>query len=43
MYNNILEFNVLAILFSVLAIYRHRANIVRLIKGTENKVGKKVE
>ena len=41
--NNILEFNVLAILFSVLAIYRHRANIVRLIKGTENKVGKKVE
>ncbi len=41
--NNVLEFNVLAFLFSALAIYRHRANIVRLAKGTENKVGKKVE
>ena len=41
--NNVLEFNILAFLFSALAIYRHRANIVRLAKGTENKVGKKVE
>ena len=40
---DILEFNILALIFGMLAIYRHRANIVRLIKGTENKVGKKVE
>lgn len=41
--NDILEFNILAFMFGALAIYRHRANIVRLIKGTENKIGKKVE
>lgn len=41
--NSILEFNILALIFGALAIYRHRANIVRLINGTENKIGKKVE
>jgi glycerol-3-phosphate acyltransferase PlsY len=30
-----------AILLSALAIYKHRANIHRLIAGTENKIGKK--
>ena len=39
----VIEFNLLALAFSVLAIWRHRANIVRLIKGTENKIGKKAE
>ena len=41
--NGVLEFDILAFLFGALAIYRHRENIVRLIKGTENKIGKKVE
>ena len=40
---NILEFNILAFLFSALAIWRHRANIVRLINGTENKIEKKAK
>ncbi len=39
----IIEFNVLAFIFCAMAIIRHRENIVRLIKGTENKIGKKVE
>lgn len=29
------------VFFALLAIYRHRANIVRLIKGEENKIGAK--
>lgn len=41
--SSILEFNLLALLFSVMAVVRHRTNIVRLLHGTENKVGKKVE
>ena len=41
--NGILEFNILALIFGALAIYRHRANIVRLMNGTENQIGKKVE
>jgi glycerol-3-phosphate acyltransferase PlsY len=26
---------------SLLAIYKHKANIQRLLKGTENRIGKK--
>ena len=37
------EFNALMLVFTVMAIIRHRANIVRLAKGTENKIGKKPE
>ena len=32
------EFYVLAAALAVMAIYRHRANIKRLLSGTENKV-----
>ena len=35
------EFNVLAFLLSILAIIRHKDNLVRLFKGTENKIGQK--
>ncbi|MCD8019130.1 MAG: glycerol-3-phosphate 1-O-acyltransferase PlsY [Clostridiales bacterium] len=34
---------VMAILYAWFAIYRHRANIKRLISGTESKLGQKVE
>ena len=40
---NILEFDLLAAAFGVLAIWRHKANIGRLLAGTENKVGSKKE
>lgn len=40
---NILEYDILAIAFGVLAIWRHKANIRRLLAGTENKVGSKKE
>jgi glycerol-3-phosphate acyltransferase PlsY len=36
-----LEFDVLVICFTAMAIYRHRANIVRLIHGNENKLSVK--
>ncbi len=32
------EFYVITIVLALLAIWRHRANIVRLVKGTENKI-----
>jgi glycerol-3-phosphate acyltransferase PlsY len=32
------EFYVITILLALLAIWRHRANIVRLVKRTENKI-----
>lgn len=38
---HILEFNIVAACFTIMAIWRHRQNIVRLINGTENKFGKK--
>ncbi len=38
---NILEYDILAIVFGVLAIWRHKANIERLLNGTENKIGSK--
>ena len=40
---NILEYDILAIIFGVMAIWRHKANIQRLLAGTENKVGSKKE
>ena len=33
----------LGIVIGLLSIWRHRANIVRLIKGTDSKIGQKVE
>uniref|UniRef100_UPI004055E11B glycerol-3-phosphate 1-O-acyltransferase PlsY n=1 Tax=Agathobacter sp. TaxID=2021311 RepID=UPI004055E11B len=39
----VMEFNILTFVFSALAIYRHRANIVRLLNGTENKLGEKAK
>ena len=38
-YFHTFEMDVIMGLMTVLAIYRHRANIVRLLKGTENKLG----
>ncbi len=40
---NTLEFNILTACFTIMAIWRHRQNIVRLINGTENKFGKKAK
>lgn len=37
------ELLVMACLFAWFAVYRHRANIKRLINGTESKIGQKVE
>lgn len=34
---------IITLLFVLLAYYMHRANIVRLLKGTENKIGSKKE
>ena len=36
--NQTIEMDVVMGLMTVLAIYRHRANISRLMKGNENKV-----
>lgn len=41
--NAVVEFNVLAFIFGAMAIIRHKDNIVRLINGTENKIGKKAK
>ena len=38
-----LEFDILAACFTALAIWQHRANIKRLINGTENKFGQKAK
>jgi glycerol-3-phosphate acyltransferase PlsY len=40
---SVLEFDILVLILGVLAIFQHRSNIVRLFKGTENKLGQKVE
>ena len=37
----LLEFNILSTLFCIMAIIRHKDNIVRLLNGTEHKIGKK--
>lgn len=39
----ILEFNIVAACFTAMGIWRHRANIVRLVRGTENKLGQKAK
>lgn len=39
--NAAVEFNILTFIFVAMAIIRHRANIVRLANGTENKLGSK--
>lgn len=39
----VLEFDILTVVFSVMAVVRHHANIKRLINGTENRFGKKKE
>jgi glycerol-3-phosphate acyltransferase PlsY len=38
-----LTYILLAIVISLLSLWRHRTNIQRLIKGTENKIGQKKE
>ncbi len=37
----LLETYILAFILSALAVYRHRSNIVRLLNGTERKIGQK--
>ena len=37
------ELLVMAVLFTFFIVYRHRANIKRLMSGTESKIGQKVE
>lgn len=39
----VVEFDILVLVLGVLAIFQHRENIVRLFKGTENKLGQKAE
>lgn len=34
---------IISMIYTVLAFYKHRANIVRLIHGTENKIGQKIK
>lgn len=38
-----LEFYIVSACFTGMALWRHRANIKRLLNGTENKIGKKKE
>ena len=40
---SVYEFDTLVLILGVLAIFQHRENIVRLFKGTENKLGQKAE
>ena len=40
---DITEFNILIFILGVMAIIRHKDNLVRLFNGTENKIGKKPE
>ena len=37
-----MEFRLLGVVIGLLSIFMHRANIKRLLSGTENKIGKKV-
>lgn len=41
--SSVYEFDTLVFILGVLAIFQHRSNIVRLFKGTENKLGQKAE
>ncbi len=40
---SVYEFDTLVLILGVLAIFQHRSNIVRLFKGTENKLGQRAE
>lgn len=40
---SVYEFDTLVLILGVLAIFQHRENLVRLFKGTENKLGQKAE
>ena len=40
---SIYEFDLLVLFLGVLAIFQHRSNLVRLFKGTENRLGQKAE
>ncbi len=40
---SVVEFDSLVLFLGVLAIWQHRENMVRLFKGTENKLGQKAE
>ncbi|MBI5206352.1 MAG: glycerol-3-phosphate 1-O-acyltransferase PlsY [Candidatus Firestonebacteria bacterium] len=42
-HNNSLSIVIFSVITSLLVIYRHKANIERLIKGQETKIGEKVE
>lgn len=39
----IIEYDIVVACFAAMGIWRHRANIKRLLSGTENKIGKKAE
>lgn len=39
----VIEFNIVVACFTAMGIWRHRANIKRLLNGTENKIGHKAE
>ena len=38
-----IEFYIVSACFTLMGLWRHRANIKRLIDGTENKLGEKKE
>lgn len=40
---SVYEFDALVLFLGVLAIFQHRSNLVRLFKGTENRLGQKAE
>ena len=39
----VLEYDIVVACFAAMGIWRHRANIKRLLNGTENKIGKKAD
>ena len=39
----LLEYDIVVACFTAMGIWRHRANIKRLLNGTENKIGKKAD
>ncbi len=41
--NQPIEYQAFGLVISILAVWRHRANIVRLLNGTENRFGSKVD
>ena len=43
LYTNEIRYLILGLIIMVLAVYRHKANIVRLKNGTESKIGEKAK